>query len=117
MPQLSINDLKYLVKIGVNIENHTYSHGEFYDAKSFLSNVIEAQDWIFSKLGVRPSSLAFPRGDEVKLGEQEWSVLNQHGINNVFGTKRYTNVKELVVGRHHIMPHWPEKTLEYFFGN
>lgn len=116
LPQLDLSDLHRLIKIGVNIENHTFSHTKYSHAEAFLNDVVLAQNWIISNLGITPSRLAFPRGDELPFNDEEWCKLTDIGINQIYGTSRYTCKESRIIGRHHVMPHWPQKTLDYFFG-
>ena len=115
LKQLTIEDLHYLIELGVTIGNHTYEHGRYETPKEFIADTIRAQNWIYENLNVMPEHVAFPRGEEFQLSSSEWETLRKIGIKSALGTQRFVRDTN-ILGRHHIMPHWPTKTLEYFFG-
>jgi peptidoglycan/xylan/chitin deacetylase (PgdA/CDA1 family) len=117
LPQLTLNDLAYLVKLGVDIQNHTYSHGHFTCSEELIKDAKLAQAWLKTTLGITSEYLSLPRGELPTIYEQNLRDLSAIGIKKLVTTNRYKSNFSFEIGRQHVMPHWPITTLEYFLGN
>jgi len=115
LPQFTLDDLKCLMDLGVSLQNHTYFHQEHDDDLNLLSDFERAQEWFDKRLSLTPKFAALPRGDMPKNLAEFAKHMKSLDIEGIFTTSRYTETNKFFYGRHHIMPHWPRHTLQYFF--
>lgn len=72
---VSVQDLRSLYDLGVQIENHGWSHVEIsaLDDESFYDHVTRGREWLQRELGVRSTLYAPPFGlTDVTLSRQRW---------------------------------------------